>query len=206
MLVTIHPDNPQENKLDEAVRCLRSGGVIIYPTDTIYAIGCDINHQKAVERIARIKGVKMEQANFSLVCYDLSHLSSYAKQLDTSTFKLMKRALPGPFTFILPASKEVPRLFTSKKKTIGIRVPDNDIARSLVLKLGNPIVSTSVHDNDDVLEYTTDPELIHERYKDLVDMVISAGFGNNIASTIFDCTGEEPVVIRHGAGEVEGLI
>jgi tRNA threonylcarbamoyl adenosine modification protein (Sua5/YciO/YrdC/YwlC family) len=206
MLVTIHPDNPQENKLDEAVRCLRSGGVIIYPTDTIYAIGCDINHQKAVERMAKIKGVKMEQANFSLVCYDLSHLSSYAKQLDTSTFKLMKRALPGPFTFILPASKEVPRLFTSKKKTIGIRVPDNDIARSLVLKLGNPIVSTSVRDDDEVLEYTTDPELIHERYKDLVDMVVSSGFGNNIASTIFDCTGEEPVIIRQGAGEVEGLI
>ena len=206
MILVIHPDNPQESKLDEAVKCMRNGGVIIYPTDTIYAIGCDINHQKAVERMAKIKGVKMEQANFSLVCYDLSHLSNYAKQIDTSTFKLMKRALPGPYTFILPASKEVPRLFTSKKKTIGIRVPNNEIARSLVLKLGNPIVSTSVRDDDEVLEYTTDPELIHERYKDLVDMVVSVGFGNNVASTVFDCTGEEPVVIRQGAGEVEGLI
>ena len=156
--------------------------------------------------MTKIKGVKMKQANFSLVCYDLSHLSNYAKQIDTSTFKLMKRALPGPYTFILPASKEVPRLFTSKKKTIGIRVPNNEIARSLVLKLGNPIVSTSVRDDDEVLEYTTDPELIHERYKDLVDMVVSVGFGNNVASTVFDCTGEEPVVIRQGAGEVEGLI
>jgi len=206
MLLTIHPDNPQEHKLDEAVKCLRSGGVIIYPTDTIYAIGCDINHQKAVERMAKIKGVKIDQANFSLVCYDLSHLSSYAKQIDTATFKLMKRALPGPFTFILPASREVPRLFTTKKKTIGIRVPANDIARALVLKLGNPIVSTSVHDDDEVLEYTTDPELIHERYMDKVDMVISSGFGSNIASTVFDCTGEVAVVIRHGAGEVEGLL
>ena len=206
MILVIHPDNPQESKLDEAVKCMRNGGVIIYPTDTIYAIGCDINHQKAVERMAKIKGVKMEQANFSLVCYDLSHLSNYAKQIDTSTFKLMKRALPGPYTFILPASKEVPRLFTSKKKTIGIRVPNNEIARSLVLKLGNPIVSTSVRDDEEVLEYTTDPELIHERYKDLVDMVVSVGFGNNVASTVFDCTGEEPVVIRQGAGEVEGLI
>ena len=206
MILVIHPDNPQESKLDEAVKCMRNGGVIIYPTDTIYAIGCDINHQKAVERMAKIKGVKMEQANFSLVCYDLSHLSNYAKQIDTSTFKLMKRALPGPYTFILPASKEVPRLFTSKKKTIGIRVPNNEIARSLVLKLGNPIVSTSVRDDDEVLEYTTDPELIHERYKDLVDMVVSVGFGNNVASTVFHCTGEEPVVIRQGAGEVEGLI
>jgi tRNA threonylcarbamoyl adenosine modification protein (Sua5/YciO/YrdC/YwlC family) len=206
MLVEIHPDNPQEHRLDEAVKVLKSGGLIIYPTDTIYAIGCDINHQKAVEKMAQIKGVKMEQANFSLICYDLSHLSNYAKPLDSSVFKLMKRSLPGPYTFILPASKSVPRLFTSKKKTIGIRVPDNDIARSIVLKLGNPMVSTSVHDDDEVLEYTTDPELIYDRYKDKVDMVISSGFGKNVASTVFDCTGEEPVVIRQGAGDTEGLI
>ncbi len=206
MLVEIHPDNPQEHRLDEAVKVLKSGGLIIYPTDTIYAIGCDINHQKAVEKMAQIKGVKMEQANFSLICYDLSHLSNYAKPLDSSVFKLMKRSLPGPYTFILPASKSVPRLFTSKKKTIGIRVPHNDIARSIVLKLGNPIVSTSVHDDDEVLEYTTDPELIYDRYKDKVDMVISSGFGKNVASTVFDCTGEEPVVIRQGAGDTEGLI
>ncbi|MDA0974055.1 MAG: L-threonylcarbamoyladenylate synthase [Bacteroidetes bacterium] len=206
MLVEIHPDNPQEHRLDEAVKVLKSGGLIIYPTDTIYAIGCDINHQKAVEKMAQIKGVKMEQANFSLICYDLSHLSNYAKPLDSSVFKLMKRSLPGPYTFILPASKSVPRLFTSKKKTIGIRVPDNDLARSIVLKLGNPMVSTSVHDDDEVLEYTTDPELIYDRYKDKVDMVISSGFGKNVASTVFDCTGEEPVVIRQGAGDTEGLI
>lgn len=203
MLVSIHPDNPQDAKLRKVVDCIKDGGVIIYPTDTIYAIGCDLNNHKAVERVARIKGVKMDKANFSLVCYDLSHLSTYAKQIDTNTFKLMKRVLPGPYTFILPASKEVPKLFTSRKKTIGIRIPDNDIARELVLRLGHPIIATSVHDDDDVLEYTTDPELIHERYEKQVDMVIDGGYGNNVASTVLSSLGSGIEVIREGAGEVD---
>ena len=203
MLVSIHPDNPQDAKLRQAVDCIKRGGVIIYPTDTIYAIGCDINNQKAVERVARIKGVKLKEANFSLICYDLSHLSTYAKQIDTNTFKLMKRVLPGPYTFILPASKEVPKLFFSRKKTIGIRIPDNDIARELVLRLGHPIIATSVHDDDEVIEYTTDPELIHERYDNQVDMVIDGGFGNNIASTVVSSLGDGIEVIREGAGVVD---
>ncbi|NNC83455.1 MAG: threonylcarbamoyl-AMP synthase [Flavobacteriales bacterium] len=203
MLIKIHPDNPPENKLDQVIECIKDGGVIIYPTDTIYAIGCDLNNHKAVERVARIKGVKMEKANFSLVCYDLSHLSTYAKQIDTNTFKLMKRLLPGPYTFILRASKEVPKLFTDKKKTVGIRVPDNNVCRELVLRLGHPMVSSSVHDDDEVIEYTTDPELIHERYQDQVDMVIDSGYGKNIPSTVLSCLDEEVEVIREGAGLVD---
>ncbi len=203
MLVKIYPENPQEKKLNEIVDCIKKGGVIIYPTDTIYAIGCDLNNHKAVERVAQIKGVKLDKANFSLVCYDLSHLSTYAKQIDTQTFKLMKRLLPGAYTFILKASKDVPKLFTSRKKTIGIRVPDNDLTRELVLRLGHPIIATSVHDDDEVLEYTTDPELIHERYKDKVDMVIDAGFGKNIGSTVLSCVEEEFEIIREGAGPID---
>ncbi|NND95518.1 MAG: threonylcarbamoyl-AMP synthase [Flavobacteriales bacterium] len=203
MLIKIHPENPQEKKVSQVIDCLKSGGVIIYPTDTIYAIGCDIKNHKAVERVARIKGVKLEKANFSLVCYDLSHLSTYAKQIDTQTFKLMKRVLPGPYTFILKASKEVPKLFTDRKKTVGIRVPDNDLTRDLVLRLGGPMVSSSVKDDDEVLEYTTDPELIYERYKDHVDLVIDAGFGKNVPSTVLNCTAEEVEIIREGAGAVD---
>lgn len=203
MLVRIHPENPQEKKLDQIIDCVKKGGVIIYPTDTIYAIGCDLKNHKAVERVARIKGVKMKDANFSLVCYDLSHLSTYAKQIDTHTFKLMKRLLPGPYTFILKASKEVPKLFTDRKKTVGIRVPDNDLTRELVLRLGHPMVSSSVHDDDEVLEYTTDPELIHERYENQVDMVIDAGFGNNVPSTVISCLDEEIEIIREGAGPID---
>jgi len=203
MLVNIHPDDPQDNKLSEVVECIKSGGVVIYPTDTIYAIGCDLKNHKAVERVARIKGVKLEKSNFSLVCYDLSHLSTYAKQIDTQTFKLMKRVLPGPYTFILKASKEVPRLFTSRKKTIGIRVPDNKIARELVLRLGHPIIATSVHDNDEVIEYTTDPELMHERYEKQVDMVINGGYGNNVPSTVLSCLDDEIELIREGAGPID---
>jgi tRNA threonylcarbamoyl adenosine modification protein (Sua5/YciO/YrdC/YwlC family) len=205
MLIKIHPDNPQESKLDEVIKCLRSGGVIIYPTDTIYAIGCDLTNSKAVERVARIKGIKLEKANFSLVCYDLSHLSKYAKAFSTSTFKSMKKVLPGPYTFILPASSEVPRLFKSKKKTIGIRVPDNDLARELVLRMGHPIIATSVRDDDEILEYTTDPSLIHDRYENQVDMVIDAGYGNNIPSTVVDCTTDEMEIIREGSGDVDAL-
>jgi tRNA threonylcarbamoyl adenosine modification protein (Sua5/YciO/YrdC/YwlC family) len=205
ILVQIHPDNPDPKKIQQVVDTLQKGGVIIYPTDSVYSIGCDLMNPKALERVARIKDIKLEKANFSIICYDLSHISEYAKNIDNPVFKLMKKALPGPFTFILNASSNVPKIFQSKKKTIGIRVPDNNIAREIVHVLGNPIVSTSVHDDDEIIEYTTDPELIYERYEKLVDIVISGGFGNLEASTVVDCTSGEPVVIRDGIGEIEEL-
>ncbi|MCB0402650.1 MAG: threonylcarbamoyl-AMP synthase [Flavobacteriales bacterium] len=203
MLLQIHPDNPDKRKIAQAVKILQKGGVIIYPTDTVYSMACDLNNRKAVERMAQIKGIKAEKANFSLICYDLSHISDYTVQFSNAVYKLMKRALPGPFTFILNANTSVPKLFKSNKKTIGIRVPDNNIARVLVQELGNPLISTSVHDdNDDILEYITDPEMIHERFKNIVDLVIDGGFGRNEASTIIDCTEGEAVVIREGLGSL----
>lgn len=205
MLINIHPDNPDPKRIREVVECLRGGGVIIYPTDSVYTIGCDLMNIKALERVAQIKGIKLAQANFSVICYDLSDLSAYSKPIDNAIFKLMKKALPGPYTFILNASSNVPKIFQSKKKTVGIRIPDNNIPRAIVHELGNPIVSTSVHDDDEILEYTTDPELIHEKYIKQVDMVINGGFGNNSASTIFDCTSDTPVVVREGIGSLDVL-
>ncbi|MCX6257332.1 MAG: L-threonylcarbamoyladenylate synthase [Bacteroidia bacterium] len=200
MLIRIYPENPNAKDIEKVVDILRRGGVIIYPTDTVYGIGCDINNQKAVERVARIKGVKPEKANFSFICYDLSHLSDFTSPVNNDVYKLMRRTLPGPFTYILKANNKVPRLFQSNKKTVGIRIPDNEIARAIVRELGNPIMSTSVHDNDEVIEYITDPELIHEKYEDIVDLVIDGGYGTNIASTIVDCTSGEIEIIRQGAG------
>ncbi len=200
MLVTIYPENPDERKIKQVVDCLKNGGVIIYPTDAVYCIGCDLNNQKAVERVAKIKGVKLEKANFSLVCADLSNLSLYTKPISSVVFRLMRQVLPGPFTFILNASNEVPRIFQSKKKTVGIRVPDNAIMQALIKELGNPIISTSVHDDDEIVEYTTDPELIHERYENLVDLVIDGGHGNIEATTIVDCTTGEVEIVRQGLG------
>jgi tRNA threonylcarbamoyl adenosine modification protein (Sua5/YciO/YrdC/YwlC family) len=197
----IYEDKPNEAMIDKVVKILRGGGLVIYPTDTVYGLGCDITNTKALEKIAKIKGVKLDKANFSFVCYDLSNLSDYVKQIDTSTFKLLKRSLPGPYTFILPGSTTLPKEF-KKKTTVGIRVPDNNIARSLVEKLGNPIVSTSIYDEDEVLEYSTDPELIFEKWQNLVDVVIDGGYGGNEASTIIDLSGFEPVVIREGKGDV----
>ena len=185
------------------LECLNDGGVIIFPTDTIYAIGCDIYKPRAVERVAQIKGVKIKKANFSIICQDLSHLSEFSKPIDNSIFKMMRRNLPGAFTFILEANSNVPKIFQSKKKSIGIRVPDNNIARELVHLLGNPIMSTSVHDDDEILEYTTDPELIYERYSNVVDLVIAGGYGDNVPSTIIDCTGTEPLIVREGKGELQ---
>lgn len=184
---------------------MRKGGVIIYPTDSVYTIGCDLMNIKALERVARIKNIKLDKANFSVICYDLSHLSEYAKPIDNAVFKLMKKSLPGPYTFILNASNSVPKIFQSKKKTVGIRVPDNNIPREIVKVLGNPIVSTSVHDDDEILEYTTDPELIHEKYNNQVDMVINGGFGNLNASTVFDCTNNVPELVREGIGSLDVL-
>lgn len=206
MLIQLYPENPSEKKMEQVVQCLRSGGIIIYPTDTIYGLGCDITNQKAIERICKLKGIKPEKANFSFVCSDLSHLSDYTKPVDSATFRILKKALPGPFTFILNASSKVPKLLNSKRKTVGIRVPDNNIARELVRMLGNPILSTSLHDDDEIIEYSTDPELIHEKYAELVDMVIDAGYGGHTASTIVDCTGDAPEIIRQGRGNLQDFL
>ena len=202
--IKIYPENPNEREIQKVVECLREGGVIIYPTDTVYGLGCDITHSKALERIAQLKGVKLDKANFSFVCADLSHLSDYVKQIDTATFKLLKRALPGAYTFILPGNNNLPKEF-KKKKTVGIRVPDNNIARTLVEKLGNPIVSSSIYDEDEVVEYTTDPELIFEKWQDKVDIVIDGGYGDNVPSTIIDLSTGVPELIREGKGSIEGL-
>jgi tRNA threonylcarbamoyl adenosine modification protein (Sua5/YciO/YrdC/YwlC family) len=203
MLLRIHHITPDLRQLQKVIDVLRDGGVIIYPTDGVYSFGCDINKSKAVERVAKLKGIKVEKADFSFVFDDLSRLTDYSKQVDTHIFKLMKSCLPGPYTFILNANNSVPKLFKNNKRTIGIRIPDNQICRSIVRELGNPIISSSVHDEDEIVEYTTDPELIHERYKDLVDLVIDGGYGSLLPSTVIDCTGQMPELIRQGAGEVD---
>jgi tRNA threonylcarbamoyl adenosine modification protein (Sua5/YciO/YrdC/YwlC family) len=201
-LIKIYEENPSEKELKHIVKILRKGGLVIYPTDTVYGLGCDINNTKALEKIARIKGIKLEKANFSFVCQDLSNLSEYVAQLDSTTFKILKRNLPGPYTFILPGNNKLPSVF-KKKKTVGIRVPNNKIAQLLVQHLGNPIISTSIRDEDDVIEYTTDPELIAEKWGKLVDVVIDGGFGDNVASTVFDLTETEPKLIRQGKGSAD---
>ena len=202
--IKIYPDNPNEKEIAKVVKVLKDGGLVIYPTDTVYGLGCDITNTKALERIAKIKGVKLDKANFSFICSDLSNLSDYVRQIDTATFKLLKRALPGPYTFILPGNTNLPKEF-KKKTTVGIRIPDNSIALEIVRQLGNPIVSTSIHDEDDVVEYTTDPELIFEKWQNLVDLVIDGGYGDNIGSTIIDLSGDEPIVIREGKGSLDIL-
>jgi tRNA threonylcarbamoyl adenosine modification protein (Sua5/YciO/YrdC/YwlC family) len=202
--IKLYEENPDSRRIDQIVGILRKGGLVIYPTDTVYGLGCDITNTRALERIARIKGVKLAKANWSFVCADLSNLSDYVRQIDTATFKILKRALPGPYTFILPGNNNLPKDF-KKKKTVGIRVPDNAIVTSLVEALGNPIVSTSIHDEDDVLEYTTDPELIFEKWQNLVDVVIDGGYGDNIASTVIDLSGHAPQIIREGKGDLDIL-
>lgn len=203
MLVRIYPENPNPRHIQRVAEVLQKGGIIIYPTDTVYGLGCNIFDQKAVEKVARIKGIKPTEANFSFIVHDFSHLSDFTRQVDNSTFKLLKKHLPGAFTFILNASHNVPKLFKNKKKTVGIRIPDNPIILDIVKEFGHPILTTSVHDDDEVLEYTTDPELIHEKYCDLVDLVIDGGYGGNVPSTIVDCTAEEPRIIRQGKGMLE---
>jgi tRNA threonylcarbamoyl adenosine modification protein (Sua5/YciO/YrdC/YwlC family) len=202
--IKLYKENPNPIEILKIVKTLKSGGLIIYPTDTVYGLGCDITNTKALEKIAKIKGIKLEKANFSFICNDLSHLSDYVKQIDTPTYKILKRALPGPYTFILPGSTSLPKAF-KKKKTVGIRVPDNSIALAIVAALGNPIVSTSIRDDDDVIEYTTDPELIYEKWNHLVDIVIDGGYGDNQASTVIDLTDDEPEVIREGKGSLDIL-
>lgn len=198
----IYEENPNPREVDKVITVLKRGGLIIYPTDTVYGLGCDITNIKALERVAQIKGVKLEKSNFSFVCHDLSNLSDYVKQIDTSVFKILKRALPGPYTFILPGAKSLPNPF-KKKKTVGIRVPDNNIALEIVKQLGHPIISTSIHDEDEIIEYTTDPELILEKWDNLVDLVIDGGYGGNEPSTVIDLSEGEPYVVREGKGDLE---
>lgn len=202
--IRIYEENPNPKEIKRVVEVLRKGGLIIYPTDTVYGLGCDITNTRALEKIARLKGIKLAKANWSFICTDLSNLSDYVRQIDTATFKILKRALPGPYTFILPGNNNLPKEF-KKKKTVGIRVPDNAIVKALVETLGNPIVSTSIRDEDDVLEYTTDPELIYEKWDNLVDIVIDGGYGGNVASTIIDLSTGYPEVIREGKGSLDIL-
>lgn len=201
-LLRIHPKNPPERDIKRVVECLQDGGIVIYPTDSVYGIGCDINKSRAFEKIAQFKGIKVEKANFSFIFNDMSELADYTAPLNKEIFKLLKHSLPGPFTFILPASNAVPKLFKNNKKTLGIRIPDNNIPREIVRMLGNPILTTSLHDEDEVLDYTTDPELIYERFKNWADLIIDGDYGNNVPSTVVDCTSGEPVVIRQGIGEI----
>ncbi len=206
MLTKIYPDNPNEKAIEQVVDILRKGGIIIYPTDTVYGMGCDISNSKAIEKICKIRGIKPEKANFSFICYDLSHISDFTRQIDNETYRVIKKALPGPFTFIFNANKNVPKLLSSNKKTVGIRVPENTIARAIVKMLGNPIVSTSIHDDDEIIEYSTDPELIHEKYENIVDLVIDGGYGDNEPSTIVDCSEGEFEIIRQGKGDLNQFL
>ncbi len=200
--IKIYQENPNPKHIKQVVDVLRKGGLIIFPSDTVYALGCDIKNKGALEKVAKIKGVKLEKANFSFICSDLSHLSDFVKQIDNSTFKLLKRALPGPYTFILPGSNNLPSVF-KKKKEVGIRVPDNSIALAIINELGNPIISTSIRDEDEILEYTTDPELIYEKWNDKVDLIVDGGYGGNVPSTIINLTGDEPVLVRQGKGNID---
>ncbi|MFN3942658.1 MAG: L-threonylcarbamoyladenylate synthase [Flavobacterium sp.] len=202
LFVKIYPDNPNPKEIQRVVEVLKKGGVIIYPTDTVYGFGCDITNSKALEKVAKLKGIKLEKANLSFICHDLSNMSDYVKQIETSTFKILKSLLPGPYTFILPGNNQLPKEF-KKKKTVGIRVPDNNIIREIVKVLGNPIVSTSIHDEDEIVEYSTDPELIFEKWQNQVDLIIDGGYGDNVPSTIIDLSEPIPVIVREGKGSIE---
>lgn len=204
--IRLYEQNPDPKRVRQIVDTLRNGGVIIYPTDTLYGMGCDITNQRAVERICKIKGINPKKHNFSFVCADLSNIAQYTRVITKPVFKMMKKGLPGPFTFILEASSVVPKILHSNKKTVGIRVPDHSIPRSIVEELGQPILSTSIYDEDEVIEYSTDPELIFEKYQNLVDIVIDGGYGQNVASTILDCTGDEVEIIRQGLGQLEDIV
>ncbi len=203
MLIRIYPENPNTKHIRQVVDLLEVGGIIIYPTDTVYALGCDIKANKTIEKIARFKGLNPENPDLSLIFHDMSQLSEYTVIRDNSTFKLLKHNLPGPFTFIVRANNQIPKLFKNKKKTVGIRIPDNNIILEIVRELARPVITTSIHDPDEIIEYTTDPELIHEKFRDFADIVIDGGYGKNEASTIVDCTNIEPVIVRQGLGILE---
>ena len=203
MLVKIYPENPNPKEIRLVVDILKKGGIIVYPTDTVYGLGCDITNAKAVEKVSRYKGVKVEKSNFSFICSDLSQLAEFSKPVSNPVFKILKHYLPGPFTFILNANSNVPKYFKGNKKTVGVRIPDNQIILEIVRELGNPIMSTSIHDDDEILEYSTDPELIHEKFNEIADLIIDGGYGQNVPSTIVDCTEEVPFIIRQGKGVFE---
>ncbi len=203
-LIKLYEENPNPKQVEYVVSLLQRDGVIIYPTDTVYGLGCDITRPKALERVAKLKNVKLEKANWSFICPDLSNLSDYVRQIDNTTFKLLKRNLPGPYTFILPGNNNLPSIF-KKKKTVGIRVPDNAIVHAIVEALGNPIITTSIYDEDEILEYTTDPELIYEKWGDSVDLVIDGGYGGNIASTVVDLSKGVVEIVREGKGSIDSL-
>jgi len=205
-LIKLYPENPDEEKIIQISKVLKEGGLVIYPTDTVYGMGCDITNQRAIERICRIKGINPRKHNFSFICADLSNISEYTRIISKPVFKMMKKAFPGPFTFILDASTEVPKILHSRKKTVGIRVPDHLVPRMLVQELGRPILTTSIVDEDEVIEYSTDPGLIFEKYENLVDVVIDGGYGQNVASTVLDCTTEPVEVVREGLGRVEDIL
>lgn len=204
MIVEINSENIDSRLIKQAVDALRNGGIIIFPTDTVYAMGCDLMNKKALNNLAKMKGLKLSKANFSIICADLSHISDYVRQMNRPTFKLLKQSLPGPFTFIMNASQEIPKIFDTNRKEIGIRVPDNNIITEIVRELGNPIATTSLHnDEDDIQDYFVDPYAIYERYEDLVEMIIDGGYGKLDASTIVDCTGDAPELIRQGVGIID---
>ena len=206
VLLRLNDKKINSEYITQIVSCLKNGGIIIYPTDTVYALGCDITQSKAIERICKLKGIKPEKSNFSFVCSDLSHLSEYTRPIPNSTFRIMKKALPGPYTFILEANNNVPKLLKLNKKTVGIRVPNNAICKEIVEVLGNPLISTSLHNtSDDILEYFSDPEIIHRQYQEQVDLVVDGGFGNIYTSTVIDCSGDEIIVVREGLGSLEVL-
>lgn len=204
-LIKVHPENPHERAIDQIVEVLKNDGLIIYPSDTVYGLGCDITNAKAMEKLARLKGVKLEKSRFSFVCNDLSHLSNYTKPISNSNFRLLKRALPGPFTFIMDAANNLPGTYKNRD-TVGIRVPDHKVPQMIVEKLGNPIASTSIHDDDEIIDYITDPEMIAEKFDKLVDLVVDSGMGDNHASTIVDLTNDEVVVIREGKGNIDEFL
>lgn len=201
--VTIHPKNPEPRKITHVVDVLRSGGIIIYPTDTIYGIGCDLMNRKAVERLCHVMDIRPQKLDLSFICNDLAHITEYVRRMDTPVFKLLKKALPGPYTFILESSSKVPKITQTNKKTVGIRIPDHAIPRAIVAELGNPLITSSIKDDDKIKAYTTDPEEMFEDFRHKVDLVIDGGPGNNVPSTVVDCTGAEITIIRHAAGEIE---
>ncbi|MCL2073394.1 MAG: L-threonylcarbamoyladenylate synthase [Marinilabiliaceae bacterium] len=203
MLIKIYPDNPNPREIRKVAEILRTGGLVVFPTDTVYGLGCDINNGKAVDKVAQIKGLNLKKSHLSIICHDLSNLSDYTKPLENNIFKLLKKNLPGPFTFILPANNNVPKIFKNNKKTIGLRIPDNSIITEIVRELGNPILSTSIKDEDEILEYMTDPELIKEKFEDLIDIVIDGGYGGNEPSTIVDCSSGIFEIVRQGKGILE---
>jgi len=203
MLHIIHPKNPDQRKIQLIIDILNKGGVIIYPTDTVYSLGCSLHKKRAIEKLAQLKGIKLKKANFSVICSDLSHLAEYTKPIDRSTYKLLNKNLPGPFTFILKASNQIPKLFDTNRKSIGIRIPDNNIVKAIIETLGHPLVTTSIHDEDEIIEYTTDPSLIEEKWEKLVDGIVDGGYGNNIASTVVDLSDDDIEIVRQGAGELE---